>query len=332
MKGGAPGRGLGAAAPGPLPSPGVTFAPELLARIGTFASRLSAAREREDVARRRALQGEGEEFAGHRPYRPGEDLRRLDWNLLARLDRPFVRVHRAGSSESWVVLIDSSASMAVGRPGKMQSAAEAAAAAMALGLRLGARIELRLAKGDEPSAAMHLARRSDLAQAVGELQRMDASKGCGLESFLGDDSLLSTLRAGSGRGGRGAGRILLFGDFLDVDPRRVMALGQGRRHVHLGQVFAPEEWDPGARGSVDATAGAAAPSSAAPSALGGALWVDPEHPSAPRPASAADIAQYLVRLEAFVESWSRLARDHRMTHAVWRSDEPFEDHLPALLR
>lgn len=314
-------------APGPLPSPGVAFAPELLARIGSFASRLSAAREREDVARRRALQGEGEEFAGHRPYRPGEDLRRLDWNLLARLDRPFVRVHRAGSSESWVVLIDSSASMAVGRPGKLQSAAEAAAAAMALGLRLGARIELRVARAGEVSSSLHLASRSDFAQAVGELQRLDASGGAGLEAFLSDDSLLSALRCGSGRGGRGAGRVLMFGDFLDVDPRHVMALAQGRRHVHLGQVFAPEEWDPGVLASAESLRNASTPVLS-----GGALWVDPESPSSPRPASASDIAQYLVRLESFVEGWSRLARDHRMTHAVWRSDEPFEDHLPALLR
>ena len=277
------------------------------------------------MARRRSLQGEGEEFAGHRPYRPGEDLRRLDWNLLARLDRPFVRVHRAGASESWLVLIDSSASMAVGHPGKLQSAAEAAAAAMALGLRLGARIELRLALGGGTSAALHLARRSDLGRAVQELERLDATEGGGLESLLDDASVASALGTGSGRG---AGRILLFGDFLDVDPRRVMALGQGRRHVHLGQVFAPIEWNPAeGLGGIGAASGGSARGTAA-----GALWIDPESPSVPHPASTADLPSYLLRLEAFVESWSRLARDHRMTHAVWRSDEPFEDHLPALLR
>ena len=38
----------------------------------------SPLREREEVGRRRALQGEGEEFVGHRPYRIGDDLRHLD--------------------------------------------------------------------------------------------------------------------------------------------------------------------------------------------------------------------------------------------------------------
>ena len=41
-----------------------------------IAAQLSATREREEVGRRRTLQGEGQEFVGHRPYRPGEDLRK----------------------------------------------------------------------------------------------------------------------------------------------------------------------------------------------------------------------------------------------------------------
>jgi len=210
--------------------------------------------------------------------------------------------------------------MAIGRPGKLQSAAEAAAAAMALGLRLGARIELRVGGAGDSGTALHLGRRSDLSRAVKELERLDASRGSGLEALLGEPGVISSLRTGSGRG---AGRILLFGDLLDVDPRQVMALGEGRRHVHLGQVFAPEEWDPGADLS---------PRSRGHRVATGSLWMDPESPSAARHADASDIAGYLARLEAFVEGWSRLARDHRMSHAVWRSDEPFEDHLPALLR
>ena len=131
-----------------LPSPGVTIGPALVRRFGSFAGRLAAAREREEVGRRRALQGEGEEFVGHRPYRVGDDLRHLDWTLLARRgDRPFVRVHRSSASERWLVALDPSASMGIGRPGKLQSAAEAAGAAMALGLRLGSSITL-LVPGD----------------------------------------------------------------------------------------------------------------------------------------------------------------------------------------
>ena len=35
--------------------------------------------------------GPGIEFAGVRDYQPGDDVRRIDWNLTARADTPFVR-------------------------------------------------------------------------------------------------------------------------------------------------------------------------------------------------------------------------------------------------
>ncbi|MEM7516854.1 MAG: DUF58 domain-containing protein, partial [Planctomycetota bacterium] len=84
-----------------------------------------ASREGRGAAR---IQGAGEEFTGFRPYRPGEDLRQLDWDLLARLDLPFVRTTRREATEAWTLLIDGSASMGVGPPPKFQRAAELAVA------------------------------------------------------------------------------------------------------------------------------------------------------------------------------------------------------------
>lgn len=303
----------GASTP-PLPSPGVSIGPELVRRFGAFAARLSAAREREDVGRRRALQGEGEEFVGHRPYRLGDDLRHLDWTLLARRgDRPFVRVHRSSSSESWVVALDTSASMGIGTPGKLQSAAEAAGAAMALGLRLGSKITLIAPVGSD-ERVVEMRRTSDLQRGLEALGDLVAGAGSS-SSWVGAGS--SREEAWSGvmaRSLQGAGRVLLFSDFLDVDPRWITALAGGRRHVHLGQVFAGEEWDPSSA-STD-----------------GALWVDPERPEQRWSADGGAASGYLGALEEFVEGWARLARDHRMSHAVWTSGEGFEDHLPGLLR
>src|SRR5262249_34167570 len=106
--------------PVPLPSPGGRFAPDLLARVGRLGARLASLRERREGAGRARLFGAGEEFVGHRPYQTGEDLRALDWNLLARLGRPFVRVAAREASEHWAVCLDTSASMGVGVPGKLQ--------------------------------------------------------------------------------------------------------------------------------------------------------------------------------------------------------------------
>jgi uncharacterized protein (DUF58 family) len=63
---------------------------------------------------RSAVLGVGTELAQVRPYEPGDDVRRIDWNVTARTQTPHVRVHLAERVlVSWLVL-DVSASMAFG--------------------------------------------------------------------------------------------------------------------------------------------------------------------------------------------------------------------------
>ncbi|MBN2391766.1 MAG: DUF58 domain-containing protein [Anaerolineae bacterium] len=64
--------------------------------------------------RRSTRRGAGLEFADYRDYTPGDDPRRVDWNLYARLDRPYVRLHEEEEDLAVMVLLDGSASMAWG--------------------------------------------------------------------------------------------------------------------------------------------------------------------------------------------------------------------------
>ena len=57
--------------------------------------------------------GESLEFQEYRDYAPGDDLRNLDWNVLARTDREVVRVRREEVAPVVEVLRDRSASMSV---------------------------------------------------------------------------------------------------------------------------------------------------------------------------------------------------------------------------
>jgi uncharacterized protein (DUF58 family) len=66
------------------------------------------------------------DFAGHRPYEAGDDLRRVDWAALARLDAPLVRLFDAEEDLDVRLLVDTSASM--GHGGKLQQAVRVAAA------------------------------------------------------------------------------------------------------------------------------------------------------------------------------------------------------------
>src|SRR5204863_8603033 len=62
--------------------------------------------------------GSSVEFSDYRTYAPGDEFRRIDWNAYARLERLFVRLYRAEEDLSLAIVLDTSASMAWGRPSK----------------------------------------------------------------------------------------------------------------------------------------------------------------------------------------------------------------------
>ncbi|HVE13636.1 MAG TPA: DUF58 domain-containing protein [Elusimicrobiota bacterium] len=101
--------------------------------------RLALARRRSpghaDGRRRAAARGFSQEFAQHRAYAPGDDLKRLDWKVYARTDRLFLREHEDERSLPTWVLADVSGSMALG--GKRELAGRLAMAAAFLSLARG---------------------------------------------------------------------------------------------------------------------------------------------------------------------------------------------------
>ena len=60
------------------------------------------------------MRGSGFDFDEHQPYRPGDDVRRIDWNVTARLGAPFVRHTHAEREMNVMVVMDVSRSMALG--------------------------------------------------------------------------------------------------------------------------------------------------------------------------------------------------------------------------
>src|SRR5436305_6717650 len=84
--------------------------------------------------RRSKRKGQSVEFADYRNYVKGDDLRFLDWNLYARLDRLFIRLFMEEEDLHFYVLIDSSMSMDFGKPSKLHYAKQVAAALAFVGL------------------------------------------------------------------------------------------------------------------------------------------------------------------------------------------------------
>ena len=184
----------------------------------------------------RAVRGEGGRFLfrGHRPYRPGDDVRRVDWRAEARLGRLMVRQfdpERDVLSEVW---LDGSASMAA--HGGRAASARAAALCCAIGLGAGGRVRL---------CVMHAGAARDPVEAtalghMGQvLQRLSVSKPQGRADLARALPLLVR------RLPRGA-RVLLVSDLLTrADAGVLHALaGRGIRgavlHMRAPQVFAPQ--------------------------------------------------------------------------------------------
>ena len=84
--------------------------------------------------RKSVQQGVSAEFSDFREYMPGDDLRRLDWNVYARLDRMYIREYMEEKEAVVNVLLDTSASMDYGEQKKSVLAQELAAAVSFLAL------------------------------------------------------------------------------------------------------------------------------------------------------------------------------------------------------
>src|SRR5262245_56088856 len=84
--------------------------------------------------RKSKRRGSSVEFADHRNYSVGDDLRHIDWNVFARLDRPFLRLFLEEEDLHFYTLLATSLSMDFGDPTKLQYAKQVAAALGFIGL------------------------------------------------------------------------------------------------------------------------------------------------------------------------------------------------------
>lgn len=185
---------------------------------------------------RRAVRGEGGRFLfrGHRAYRPGDDLKRVDWNVAARLGRVVVRQldpERDLVTEVW---LDGSASM--GLHGVRVASARLAALAFAIAVAGRGVARLGLLQGGE---ARPLAEGREPGEVRSALERLSATPPTGRAE------LAQTLPRVVRRLARGT-RFLLVSDLLTrTDPGVLHGLaGRGVRgalaHLRAPEVHAPE--------------------------------------------------------------------------------------------
>lgn len=192
--------------------------------------------------RRSVKRGQSVEFADYREYTLGDDLRQLDWNVYARLERLFVKLFVEEEDVTVTLLVDASASMTTGRPSKLVFAKRAAAALGYIGLAS----EDRVAVG---ALAGRVARRRAALRGSGRVFRLlgDLS---GIEPAAGPTHLVAAARHAAAQL-RGRGLIVLLSDLLDPGADRVIrdlaATGSELIVIH---VLSPDELDPPLEGDL----------------------------------------------------------------------------------
>jgi uncharacterized protein (DUF58 family) len=195
-------------------------------------------------ARRSRRVGAGLEFADHRDYTPGDDPRHLDWNLYGRLERLALRLYEEDEDLSIDILVDASASMAAGRPSKLDLALQLAAALGYVGLANLDRVAVTPIGGDDVAPPAYVRGKARIVPILRQLDGVMAS---------GRTSLSTAVRAFLGRRrARRRGLVVLVSDFYDGAGYRAALelLRHHRLEVAAIQVSAPEEVAPALRGDV----------------------------------------------------------------------------------
>jgi uncharacterized protein (DUF58 family) len=192
--------------------------------------------------RRSVKRGQSVEFADYREYTLGDDLRQLDWNVYARLERLFVKLFVEEEDVTVTLLIDASASMATGSPSKLVFAKRAAAALGYIGLASEDRIAVSALSG-------RVARRRAALRGSGRVFRLLADLSA-IEPSAGPTDLVAAARHAAAQL-HGRGVIVLLSDLLDPGADRVIReLAATGSELIVLHVLSPDELDPPLEGDL----------------------------------------------------------------------------------
>jgi len=182
------------------------------------------------------------EFADYREYSDGDDLRHLDWNVLARLDSPVMRTYQDEEDLALHLLLDVSPSMDFGEPTKLDYAKTLAASIAYVAMNGGDAVLPRAIGLRQPSQRA-------LRGRVGYPRLSDWLSGLKPPEDT-KEGLSAALRAFAASSSR-AGIALILSDGLDPDASNAARILGGRGHeVWFLQVLSPIELDPDLEGDL----------------------------------------------------------------------------------
>jgi uncharacterized protein (DUF58 family) len=211
-----------------------------LERLEIVSRKIHASRQKGERKSRR--RGESAEFADYRNYVIGDDLRHIDWNIYARLDRLFLKLFLEEEDLNVSILIDVSKSMDSGDPGKGLYAKRMAAAMAYIGLCNFDRVNLYAYAETIVSSNSGLRGRRMMPQVVRFLEELPLD---GKSNFAVAAKQFAMRQ-------RQKGVVLILSDFMDKhgyeNGLRYM-LGR-EMDIYAIQVLSPQEVEPDLAGDL----------------------------------------------------------------------------------
>jgi len=192
--------------------------------------------------RRSPSRGTGLEFADHKEYSAGDDIRYIDWNAYAHLEELFVKVFEQEEALPTYILLDRSASMSIGSPSKISFGSQLAAALTYVALANQDHVRVFLFAGGLVGSSKVMrgkARIYELCELLNAPAEGTTDIIAALEAFSADSRL--------------PGVAIIISDFLDpAGILKGVRLLAGRKFAVIAiQVVAPEELHPDLSGDVE---------------------------------------------------------------------------------
>ncbi len=219
------------------------LSPELLARLERMelVSR-KIFRGRMKGERRSPRKGQSVEFADFRNYVPGDDLRFVDWNTYARLEKLFLKMFLEEEDLHFYALVDVSASMDFGDPTKLRYATQLAAALGFVGLIRGDRVRIETLDQQSRGPAPVFRGRRSLWRMLDHLEQIEPGPTVTLTKGVREFCLRNS----------GKGVVVLISDLMDktgYEPALRYLLAQDM-DVYVIHVLSAEELDPELQGDL----------------------------------------------------------------------------------
>jgi uncharacterized protein (DUF58 family) len=192
--------------------------------------------------RRSKRRGQSVEFADYRNYVIGDDLRFIDWNIYARLDRLFLKLFLEEEDLALHVLIDTSESANYGTPNKSHYMKQVAAALGYIGLVNYNRVTINAISAGLSATTGALRGRSRVPQMLDFVSKLQPSGPGNLADACRRFALANRTR----------GVCVVLSDFFDKNgfDSGLRFVAGGRYDLFAIQVLCPQEIDPDLQGDL----------------------------------------------------------------------------------